>query len=124
MEKGERAWQMPWHCTGADISRPRNVASRNPYHGINVPALWAAASDKGYQSGWWGSYKQWQEVGGQVRKGEKASPIVFWKKIKKALTDEATGEAVRRRGFSERLMFARALCRFLLHRLRFPRGLE
>jgi antirestriction protein ArdC len=94
MEKGEQAWQMPWHRTGADISRPRNVASRNPYHGINVPALWAAASDKGYQSGWWGSYKQWQEVGAQVRKGEKASPIVFWKKIKKALTDEATGETV------------------------------
>jgi antirestriction protein ArdC len=92
MERGEARWQMPWHRTGTDITRPRNVATKNPYHGINVPALWAAASEKGYTSGWWGSYKQWLQVGGQVRRGEKASPIVFWKKIQKTLEDQATGE--------------------------------
>jgi antirestriction protein ArdC len=92
MEQGEAKWQMPWHRSGTDVTRPRNVATRNPYHGINVPALWAAASYKGYQSGWWGSYRQWQQAGGHVRRGEKASPIVFWKKIRKTVTDEATGE--------------------------------
>jgi antirestriction protein ArdC len=31
-------------------------------------------------------------MGGQVRRGEKASPIVFWKKIQKTITDEVSGE--------------------------------
>jgi antirestriction protein ArdC len=92
MEKGEEKWQMPRHRTGTDITRPRNVATHKPYRGINVPLLWATASEKNYQSGWWGSYRQWQQVGGQVRKGEKVSPIVFWKMIEKTLDDETTGE--------------------------------
>ena len=92
MEKGEEKWQMPWHRTGTDITRPRNVATKNPYHGINIPLLWATASEKGYQSGYWGSYKQWQQVGGQIRRGEKASPVVFWKMIEKTLEDTSSGE--------------------------------
>ena len=92
MEQGAGAWKMPWHRSAADITRPRNIKSGAPYHGINVPILWAAASSKEYQSGWWGRYNQWQEVGGQVRRGEKATTIVFWKQIQKTLKDELTGE--------------------------------
>jgi antirestriction protein ArdC len=41
--------------------------------------LWAAAQAKGYESGEWATYQQWQEKGAQVRKGEKATLVVFWK---------------------------------------------
>jgi antirestriction protein ArdC len=41
--------------------------------------LWAAAQTKGYESGHWGTYQQWQDRGAQVRKGEKATLVVFWK---------------------------------------------
>jgi antirestriction protein ArdC len=41
--------------------------------------LWATAQEKGYKSGLWGTYKQWQELGAQVRQGEKSMAIVFWK---------------------------------------------
>jgi antirestriction protein ArdC len=41
--------------------------------------LWAAAQAKGYERGEWGTYQQWQERGAQVRKGEKATLVVFWK---------------------------------------------
>jgi antirestriction protein ArdC len=41
--------------------------------------LWAAAQSKGYESGEWGTYQQWQERGAQVRKGEKSTTVVFWK---------------------------------------------
>ena len=41
--------------------------------------LWAAAQAKGYERGEWGTYQRWQERGAQVRKGEKATLVVFWK---------------------------------------------
>src|SRR5437016_9717545 len=50
-----------------------------PYRGINTVCLWAAAQAKGYVRGEWGTYQQWQERGAQVRKGEKATLVVFWK---------------------------------------------
>lgn len=95
IEAGASKFEMPWHRSGADIMEPRNVATNRPYHGINVPTLWATAAVKDYHSGWWGSYKQWQEVGGQVRKGEKASTVVFWKIMEKEAEDPQTGEPVK-----------------------------
>jgi antirestriction protein ArdC len=40
-----------------------------PYRGVNVLLLWGDAIDKGFQSPQWMTYKQAQELGGQVRKG-------------------------------------------------------
>ena len=61
------------------LHRPINATSRKAYRGINTVCLWAAAEAKGYESGEWGTYKQWQERGAQVRKGEKSTTVVFWK---------------------------------------------
>jgi antirestriction protein ArdC len=41
--------------------------------------LWAAAQAKGYERGEWATYQQWRDRGSQVRKGEKAGTVVFWK---------------------------------------------
>ena len=72
-------WRMPWHTSGRYAFSPVNVISKKPYRGINTLCLWAAAQAKGYESGEWGTYAQWQERGAQVRKGEKATLVVFWK---------------------------------------------
>jgi len=40
--------------------------------------LWAQSQSKGYGSALWGTYQQWQALGGQVRKGEHGSPVVYW----------------------------------------------
>ena len=67
--------------------------------------LWAAAQAKGYERGEWGTYNQWQEHGAQVRKGEKATLVVFWKFANDA-ADSQDGEEhaqVRR----SRLLFTR-----------------
>ena len=45
--------------------------------------LWATAQEKGYKSGTWATYKQWQELGAQVRKGEKSANVVFRKFFEK-----------------------------------------
>ena len=71
----------PWHRSAGNSTRPVNVASKKHYRGLNVLSLWAAADDKGYAPGTWGTYRQWSEAGAQVRKGEKASYVVFYKEI-------------------------------------------
>jgi len=79
IEHGAGTWRMPWHTSGRYAFSPINVASKKPYRGINTVCLWAAAQAKGYESGEWATYQQWQDRGAQVRKGEKSTLVVFWK---------------------------------------------
>ena len=79
IEQGVGTWRMPWHTSGRFAFSPINVASKKPYRGINTVCLWAAAQAKGYERGEWATYQQWQDRGAQVRKGEKATLVVFWK---------------------------------------------
>jgi antirestriction protein ArdC len=79
IEQGVSNWRMPWHTSGRFAFSPINVTSKKPYRGINTVCLWAAAEAKGYERGEWGTYQQWQDRGAQVRKGEKATTVVFWK---------------------------------------------
>ena len=72
--------------------RPVNIASKKAYRGVNVVALWAYAEEFGYSSGTWGTYKQWSQAGAQVRKGEKAAFVVFYKELEVAAESE-TGDA-------------------------------
>src|ERR1700730_12758479 len=79
IEQGVGTWRMPWHTSGRFAFSPINATSKKPYRGINTVCFWAAAESKGYESGAWGTYRQWQERAGQVRKGEKSTTLVFWK---------------------------------------------
>lgn len=100
IEAGAGEFVMPWHGNGAVISKPQNAHTRMEYHGINVIALWAHAYEKHYKSGYWGTYRQWQEVGAQVVKGEKGSTIVFFKRFEEEPEGEGSEPATR--------LFARA----------------
>lgn len=97
IERGAESYRMPWKTSGEYPMSPINTASRKPYRGVNTLLLWAAAEAKGYESGTWGTYKQWQERGGQVRKGEKSTCIVFWKffKAESEDDDDAAGDTSR-----------------------------
>ena len=77
LEAGVVPWRKPWTTTGGGL--PANFASGKNYRGINVLNLWCIGAAKGYSSDLWLTYKQAEELGGQVRKGEKAAPVVFWK---------------------------------------------
>lgn len=80
MEQSDGSVQMPWHRGSAQLF-PHNIHTGNNYQGINVLNLWIIADGCGYSSGTWGTYRQWKAEGCQVRKGEKASPIIFYKEI-------------------------------------------
>ena len=69
---------MPWTVRQDKGFSPISVGSAKPYRGINTLVLWSQAQSKGYSSALWGTYQQWQALGGQVRRGEKGSPVVYW----------------------------------------------
>jgi antirestriction protein ArdC len=100
--KANQPWRMPWHTTGAAIYSPINAISRKPYRGVNTLILWAADA-KGYAAGTWATYEQWQDLGAQVRRGEKTSTIVFWK-----VTEGKNTESEEEAAETEKRFFARA----------------
>ena len=105
IEQGVGNWRMPWHTSGRFAFSPINVTSKKPYRGINTLCLWAAAQAKGYERGEWGTYRQWQERGAQVRKGEKATLVVFWKFA--GTSDESPEDGDEQPASSSRLLFTR-----------------
>ncbi len=84
LERGTGDYTLPWHRSSAPLTRPVNAVTRKAYRGVNVLALWASAEAQDFGHGLWATYRQWQTLGAQVRKGEKASPIVFYKVLDKA----------------------------------------
>ena len=79
MEAGANNYQMPWQVNGADSVLPVNASTHRRYRGVNVMMLWAVAAKKGYATSLWARYQQWLDLGAKVRKGEKATSVVFWK---------------------------------------------
>lgn len=76
LENGVAPWVKPWTDSGFG-GLPYNAITGKAYRGINVMMLYAPAPGEG-----WMTYKQAQEVGAQVRKGEKGQMVVFFKPLK------------------------------------------
>lgn len=68
LEKGRIPWAKPWSVkqTGA-----HNRITGKPYSLLNQMLL--------SKSGEYATFKQWSELGGKIRKGEKAEVVTFWK---------------------------------------------
>lgn len=79
IEGGVKKYEMPWHRrTGEGF--PRNAATGNVYHGVNVIALWAANHLGGYFLPYWATFLQWERLGARIRRGEKGSVVVVYKR--------------------------------------------
>lgn len=89
LEKGVKPWTQPWNAAHAagPVSRPLRHNGQ-PYAGINVLTLWASAMERHYAAPIWMTFKQAIELGGNVRKGEKGSPVVYANTIVR--TEEGT----------------------------------
>lgn len=81
VEAGAGDYQMPWNAAGSSASLPQNPVGKYRYHGINVLSLWASQQLRTFTSGQWATYRQWQSIGAQVRKGEMGSATVFYQPI-------------------------------------------
>lgn len=102
IEAGAGKFSMPWHGI---FGRPRNAFTGDAYRGINTLVLWAAARNRRYSSWYWATYRQWQDLGANVRKGEKATAVVFYKQVPVEAEDAKTGEPVEDHRLIARMYF-------------------
>jgi antirestriction protein ArdC len=110
LRAGTPPWRRPW--TDLENSGfPTNIASKRPYSGVNPLLLQLVAQHRGYQSQWWGTFNQWQSLGGRIMKrpadvppGHWGTRIVFFRPVtKKTVTaegDEATDKFLVLREFT------------------------
>ena len=70
-EKWERPWQL-------QLGIPKNAITGKHYRGWNIFWLAMAQRNGAYDKPVWATYKQWSEMGGQVRKGQKGTIAIKW----------------------------------------------
>lgn len=93
LEAGHKPWQRPWgQVPGAELAKR---STGQDYRGINQLILGLVAGAKGYQSPYWFTFKQAKDLGGCVRKGEKSTQIVFYKKLTVKDRDSSNEDATK-----------------------------
>lgn len=90
LENGCAPWVKPWNRSKAsvNVTMPTNLDSGVAYRGINVFLLWSAAISNDWDDWRFVTYKQAQKLGGQVKKGSKAEPVCFFKKMAKDVEND------------------------------------
>ena len=90
-------WEKPWRAGCSMKDMPRSVATGKVYRGVNI---WLTAMAD-FDSPWWMTYKQCQDLGGNVKKGEKSTLLCFYKmiEIKDKKTKEVTDTYPMLKGF-------------------------
>jgi antirestriction protein ArdC len=86
LEAGTVPWRRPWR----DFGMQRNLSSGRPYRGVNQLLTQLTQQNRGYGSPFWLTYRGAQRAGGNVRRGERGSLVVLWKRL--VIEDEQNGE--------------------------------
>lgn len=81
-------WRRPWSTAGL---MPTSATTGKPYRGINSLLLALAGDLNGYGSPYWLTYRQAKTFGGNVRRGEKGTTVVFFKRYTVADPDADDG---------------------------------
>lgn len=79
LEAGRVPWVQPWGTAAAkaSLNMPKNAATHRHYSGINVLILWGAVIERGFGTQNWLTFRQALGLGGNVRKGEHGTTIVY-----------------------------------------------
>ena len=79
LEAGRVPWVQPWRTAAAKapLAMPRNAATGRHYSGINVLILWGAVIEHGFPGQSWLTFRQALALGGNVRKGERGTTVVY-----------------------------------------------
>ena len=72
-------WVQPWGTAAskAPLAMPKNAATRRQYSGINVLILWGSVIEHGFPGQSWLTFRQALALGGNVRKGEHGTTVVY-----------------------------------------------
>jgi antirestriction protein ArdC len=112
LESGVAPWQKLWRAGGGSPGIPMNPTTEKAYRGGNAIHLMATGLQRGYDDPRWLTYKQAQDRGWQVRRGEKGTQIEFWE-VKPA----RDGGSPAPRGDEERAGDAKESANRLIHRV-------
>jgi antirestriction protein ArdC len=79
LERGCVPWVQPWGTAAAKapLAMPENAATGRQYSGINVLILWGAVIEHGFPGQSWLTFRQALSLGGNVRKGERGTTVVY-----------------------------------------------
>lgn len=79
LEAGRLPWVQPWGLSAvtAPLAMPKNAATGRAYSGINVLILWGAVVTRGFSCQSWLTFRQALSLGGNVRKGERGTTVVY-----------------------------------------------
>jgi antirestriction protein ArdC len=79
LEAGRVPWVQPWGTVAAkaSLTMPKNAATHRQYSGINVLILWGAVIERGFSIQNWLTFRQALGLGGNVRKGEHGTRVVY-----------------------------------------------
>jgi antirestriction protein ArdC len=79
LEAGRVPWAQPWGTAAAraPLDMPKNAATQRRYSGINVLILWGAVIERGFAGQCWLTFRQALSLGGNVRKGEHGTTVVY-----------------------------------------------
>ena len=83
LEQGKVPWQKPWTSYGL----PKNYLSGRHYEGFNAFYLHYITEERHFTTPYFLTFRQAKELGGHVKKGEKGTPILYWK-----IREEKAGE--------------------------------
>jgi len=95
MKDAKGTYKMPWHSPVVANDLPTNTATNHVYRGVNALSLWIDGIAKGFSTGFWATYKQWQSLGVQVRYRERGSLIVFYRQFELSEEESAAGTRAR-----------------------------
>ncbi len=91
-------WRRPWRSP-KNGGRPTSVSTGRPYSGVNPLLCELHALKHCFQSQWWGTFRQWESLGGRIKQrpshvksGEWGCRIVLYKPISKRVVDDAGQE--------------------------------
>lgn len=89
LERGVMPWRAPWDEKLALKATPGLPlrATGEPYRGANTVLLWASQIARGYSKRTWMTFRQAIAVGAHVRKGEKATPVIYYGQAKSKVDD-------------------------------------
>ena len=96
LKEGVLPWHKPWASSNTFLPLRYNGI---PYQGINTLLLWIVSSDLGYTSPTWMTFKQAQELGGHVKKGERGTPVCYADTIHKESTNDQGEQEVKHFSF-------------------------
>lgn len=84
LERGIMPWRAPWDAARAHALTPGLPLRANgeAYKGANVLLLWTAQIARGYSKRTWLTYRNAEGLGAHVRKGEKATPVIYYGRAK------------------------------------------